>query len=389
MVDSAAPATSAKADTPEQRGFFRSMYDEGVAPVVDMVSDAINRGDLGEHSVQQILGAFKDQLWNFQQHPDIRNLPLVGPGATAVANRMQRQYDAGNYAGAAGTAAGFLVPFLAPGAIEAAADKLPEAAKTAAAAADATGDFAKAAAKGTAAGAKAAAPDLAIAGLKGAASAAFGSHVPYGWTVGGFGEWNAARQAFTGLRKGAQAFGEAYSAQRAADAGPAVLRESPAWADIQPSPASTPEFTPTPATALPSGRVPGSYAAAQARAAAEAPAVTVTPYERAQGDVLDVAPEARTESGTPALTAAQLLEDRIHEHHAYLLGQAEDIIWANRARKADRFAQWLIENKLPATPGNIDLAASRLAEKNAPSDETVPMIQDRVDWFNGKQQTVQ
>jgi len=393
--------------------FFKEMYDEGIAPMLKTVKDAWDRGDVGEHAVTSMLRGFHDQLWNWQTHPDIRNAPLIGTGATGVSRHAQDLWNKGDYVGAFGAMSGFISAFFAPEALNAALAKLPEAQRAAAIAADTTGNLARAAADATRGALEtvSAATDPAVvrAAIK---------VIPKG---------SAALEAwdtFQGVRDAARR-------ARAAEAPPAVIRESPAWADIGTSPVTTSDFAPAPAAALPSGRVPGSlttaearaavpapappqrtplwsrieaspagaqpafttpagvlpsgrvpgsYAAAQAAAQAAEPAITVTPFERAQGDVLDVAPEARE---FPPLTAAQLLEDRIHEHHAYLLGQAEDIIWANRARKADRFAQWLIENKLPATPENIDLAAKRLAERTPPSDETVPMIQDRVDWFNG------
>ena len=114
--------------------FFKSFYDDAVTPFVDEVMDTIHRGDVGAGTVGKLLGAFKDQLWNFQQHPDIRNLPIVGPGATATANRMQEQYNKGDYAGALGSAAGFVAPLVAPEAAAAAWEKLPAAAKSAASA---------------------------------------------------------------------------------------------------------------------------------------------------------------------------------------------------------------------------------------------------------------
>jgi hypothetical protein len=94
-------------------------------------------------------------------------------------------------------------------------------------------------------------------------------------------------------------------------------------------------------------------------------------------------------AGTPALTPAQILEDHIDKHSAYLANQAEDIVWANRARKADRIAQHLIENNLEATPDNIATAARQLDEARPPSEETIPMIQDRVDWHNARMAQVE
>jgi hypothetical protein len=397
--------------------FFKSFYDEGIAPVLDMAKDAIDRGDLGESSVQKMLGAFKDQLWNFQQHPDIRNLPIVGTGATAIANRMQRQYNDGDYAGAAGTAAGFLGQFLTPDAAAALIDKLPEAAQAAAAAADATGNVAKATGKAASAGARAAAPDLLKAGLQAGASKVLGGHVPLAAFMG---EMGALGRAGRGLQKGAQAAGEAWTAERAAQAAARAGTEAAPEAAAAEVPVQTGEATPdiwAGARAQNAARdatvTPNVWEKARAGNAPPGAELTLTPLDRAEGDVIDIRPEARTpeqmgaqpatepesdleaklrasvEQAQAKHAAAQHLEDRIDEHHAYLTGQAEDILWANRARKADRFAQFLIENNLAATPANIDLAARHLAEKRAPSAETVPMIQDRVDWFNAKQQTVQ
>ena len=99
-------------------GFLRSFYDTSLRPIVGMVHDSYVRGDLGEHAASEILDSFKDQLGNFAAHPDIRNLPIIGTGATATAARMQKQYDAGNYTGMIGSAAGFLGQFAAPNLIK-------------------------------------------------------------------------------------------------------------------------------------------------------------------------------------------------------------------------------------------------------------------------------
>jgi hypothetical protein len=82
----------------------------------------------------------------------------------------------------------------------------------------------------------------------------------------------------------------------------------------------------------------------------------------------------------PELTAAQKIEDAADEQALRLQHAAEDIVWANRARKADRFAAYLTQNKLDPTPANLATAAKALAEKAPPSDETVPMIEDRMGY---------
>jgi hypothetical protein len=409
MVDSSAPEPAAPSipkaagdllmtlpGVAQGAGLFREFYNEGISPLLQTAWDSWKRGDLGERAIQQLVDTFKDHAAIMQQHPDIRNFPLIGPGATAVSNHAQDLWNKGDYGGAFGAMAGFLSQFFAPEALDAALAKLPEAQRAAAIAADRTGSLAKATA-GAASDTVRGGFETVSAAVDPATVRAAIKIIPKGSNI--LDAWDTFQAARNAMRDA-----------RTPAAPPAVVRESPAWADIQPSPVTTPEFTPAAAPALPSGRVPGSLARAEAAAGAE---LTVTPAERAAGDVIDVRPEARTpeqmgahpaaagpataepesdleaqlrasvEQARAKHAAAQQLEDHIDEHHAYLAGQAQDILWANRARKADRFAQFLIENNLAATPANIDLAARHLAEKRGPSAEIVPMIQDRVDWFNG------
>lgn len=103
-------------DTPaSDQGFFHSFYEMGVKPIVDQLKDARSRGDLGAHAADEILRSFMAQVGNYAANPDIRNLPVIGTGATATGQRMQEQVDKGNYLGAAGSAAGFVAPFAAAG----------------------------------------------------------------------------------------------------------------------------------------------------------------------------------------------------------------------------------------------------------------------------------
>lgn len=106
----------------ESQGMLRSFYEGAIRPVVDQVADTYKRGDFGAKAAGELLSSFKDQVRNFAGHPDVRNLPIVGPGATATAAKMQKQFDAGNYQGMVGTAAGFVAPFATPALKDAAPD---------------------------------------------------------------------------------------------------------------------------------------------------------------------------------------------------------------------------------------------------------------------------
>lgn len=410
----AAPAPAAKAaakiDDPDAHGFWHSFYDEGIAPVADMVVDTIKRGDLGAHAADTILRSFSDQLKTFAGHPDIRNLPIIGTGATATAARMQRQYDKGNYAGMIGSALGFVGQFAAPEAASAAFDNLPAAGKTAAQAVDATGRFGEAARAGLKAGIKAAAPDLASGAAKAAAAAIAEHFVPGGGMITKAAEYaglaKGGLQAARGLKSGVQAAAEAYGdvraaqaadaakaarianprvaiwqapmdaleAQRAADA--ARPPTEPLWQDARATAADrAAEPAAPPATAAPLTLDDlDSYAAPAAAEAALAPEAAAAPEPVAESQPV----------AAPQLTDAQRLEDAIDRHAAYHQMQADDLMWANRARRADRYAGWLIRNDLEATPENLARATKELVETKAPSDETAAMIQDRVDWHNAR-----
>ena len=61
--------------------------------------------------------------------------------------------------------------------------------------------------------------------------------------------------------------------------------------------------------------------------------------------------------------------------------QADDIIWANRAARADRFAAYMLKNGMEPTAANLARAAKEMGEKGGPpSAETVDMIHDRMGW---------
>jgi hypothetical protein len=376
----------------ESQGMLRSFYEGAIRPVVDQITDSYKRGDFGEHAATELLSSFKDQLRNFAGHPDIRNTPIVGPGATATAAKMQKQYDAGNYTGMLGTAAGFVAPFAAPAAIEAAPeaaaavksgaqalrDKLPDTIPTVpGAVADAVGIVHPGAAFAIRAANKVATIANKLLDSKKTPA------VPL----------TPTEQALADMRASA-------AAQAAQDAAyerlPGTPREP---APPNPSPAAQPaaEAVPPAAAAHVSDLpAPDQY--------------TATAEDFAPGNVWEPGPPGTPETWAPftpdaraslppelvakvdalrAAThppiadarAAQLVEDAADEQAAQLQHQAEDITWANRARRADRFAQYLTENKLDPTPANLTKAAKALAEKGGPpSAETADMIADRMGY---------
>jgi ddrB-like ParB superfamily domain len=420
---------------PLQHGFFDSFHNDAIAPVMSMLNDAIDRGDYGAHTAEQLLRGFDSQVKNFAGHPDIRNLPLVGPGATATATQAVKQAYAGNYKGAIGTLAGFIVPLLAPEAAAAMLDKLPAAARAAAEAADVTGRAASAAG----AGVKAAAADVAIGATKQAAGMAAAHLIPGAGAVahlmpgaefletlggGALAEkyLGGLSQMRRGFAKGADAWQAERAAQAAADAKVVSQARIPIWqrpaAEVarqaaedaayerlpatppewwQPGPPGTPQSWQPPEGATPDQGKP-QWAPGTAGTPEPAEQWEPGPAERAPTDTATdrtpdaretVAPELAARAGdirgethelTPALTDAQRLEDAIQRHAAYLRMQADDITWANRARKADRYAGYLIKNDLEATPDNLARAAREMGERAAPSDETLPMIEDRLAW---------
>jgi hypothetical protein len=346
---------------------------------------------------------------------------------------MQKQYDAGNYKGMLGTAAGFVSQFAAPEAI-ASAPEMVQAGKTAVSAAQ---DAATAAG----AGIRAAAPDVAAAAAKGAAGWGV-SHVVPGVpgqvleTVLGL---RYAGQAGKGLLKGAGAAADAWADARAARV-PEVPPEywdpsSEDWArdrqargvDVPEQPPPGPQqwrpaaedyarqpapqwdpHVPADTTGPPAWEPYKGYAADPRDAPAEWKVVNEEPIDTAPDARATLPPElvdkvdalrALTHDAAPAPPVPSdpalrppargsdlAIEDWITKHTAYMRLQAQEMEWGNRAAKADRVAGYLIKNGQEATPENIAAANKAMGEPRiASTDETVPMIQDRVDWHNGKQ----
>jgi hypothetical protein len=79
-------------------------------------------------------------------------------------------------------------------------------------------------------------------------------------------------------------------------------------------------------------------------------------------------------------TPEEAIEDRADAADARRQFHGEEVEWANRQRKADRFTKHLKAADLDPTPENIQRAARELAERELPSPETVEMIQDRMGY---------
>jgi hypothetical protein len=375
---------------PEQQGMFRSFYEGAIGPVIDMVKDAFerkSRGEIfGEHAASQILDSFKEQVKNFNgaiRHwpfnepgkDPVAMLPIVGQGATATAARMQKQFDAGNYTGMLGSAAGFVAPF----ATGAAGDLLKENAPAIADAARTAGT----AVKGGAAGAAKAATETAQ--FKGFSLP--GGNVMAGAVAGGYAAHALGLPSEAGAVVGAAApvVRGAVSGARAALAA-RVAKIAAAQKILDPATASeilneinggaSAEASAEPAAAIP-----------QPKVASQKLQASIDAFNKARlaanrsGSAPEASAPAESEPAADGLTEAQRIEDAADEQAARLQHQAEDIIWANRARRADRFAEYLTRNKLDPTPGNIAKAAKEMAEKGGPpSAETVDMIADRMNY---------
>jgi hypothetical protein len=408
-----ADARGSKDDT-NDHGLFHSFYDTAIKPIVDQVKDAYQRGDVGAHAADEILRDFLKQAGDFAASGgDIRKLPVIGTGATATAQRAQDQVNAGNPLGAVGSVAGFVAPFAVGGNAGDVADRVV-----------ATKDAIKASAAKNA--------ELVSLGVKLAGKAAMKA-TGTGEVIGVLGkiakatgeDSKAAEVIAPGVRPTLSAADLARQKNilegRAADQ--AAAR---AAVPVEPAAAPAPAFESTPATATPSGRVPGSAAragaarttaetvppanalpasdvsrvfdgiefapeatpppAAAAAPAPAAPAVVSSPNAAPVPEASPVAsqaeatPSAPAREPVPAISKQQRYEDAADAHAAYLQSQAETITWANRAHRADRFAKYFKKEKLDPTPENIVKATKELDERDAPSAETVDMIHDRLDY---------
>lgn len=378
-------------------GFLRSFYDTSLRPIVGMVHDSYVRGDLGEHAASEILDSFKDQLGNFAAHPDIRNLPIIGTGATATAARMQKQYDAGNYTGMIGSAAGFLGQFAAPNLIKTppgVADlpkPIVDAATTAAAKVRAALPDSVPTIPASVTDAVVVAPPLAfkmrmVNRFANVANKLLGPS-----------EADAAAGSSAPLSGADLARQKAILETRALDKTALVERMRQSLADsdgIEKPPAGTP--APTPAAPRPAAPTPDQYQASEADFQKSwDPGLPGTPSPLARWEPLDASPDARAslpaelqtkveelrrETHTPEqLAAAQRLEDQIDEHAAFLRGRAQDLEWGNRARKADAIAASLFRSGvLEPTDAQLAKTSKELQFKDVPSPDDADMIRDRL-----------
>jgi hypothetical protein len=259
-----ATARNGKPDDEAQHGFFHTLWDRNIKPAMDSLADAYKKGDLGASQVSAMMSEFMDQAAEqLRSGGDIKKLPVIGTGATVTAQRMQDKVNAGNYTGAAAEPVSFLAPF--------AAVKLggpvADAADSVAAAKDA---IIASAAKNA---------NLLKLGVKLAAKS---SGVP-GEVIGVLGKAaNAASKDGAAASETAPGVRTPLSAEDAArqrnilEGRKADLAYSDFPQDMQqPAPA----FTPTPAAALPSGRIPGRPVP---QPAPPAPAPRVPLWQRTQ-----------------------------------------------------------------------------------------------------------
>ena len=359
FAKNAPPAKSSSPDDPAQRGLFSSFYDTGIKPVWDTIKDVYNRG--GIPVTEDMASGVLDQVKNFAAHPDIRNFPVIGPAAQATADRMQKQYDAGNYGGMVGSAGGFIAPFLTPGVIA----EAPRAAEAIAALPSKL---------------RAALPDS-VPQLSGAAVDAVGLVSPraahaVSLANRGVKIVNAALKATAPGEEVAPVVDAAHPLEPAA-AHPLAPSDAPLTPAPQ-TPVAPPAGLPGPAPGI---REPGPFGTPEPPAHWEPPARTsgrLRPADWFAENAPPAAPEPIPVSA--GLSAAHKLEDAADEQAARMQSQAEDIVWANRAHKADRFAAYLLKNKLEPTPENLAGAAKAMAERAVPADETVPMIHDRMGY---------
>jgi hypothetical protein len=396
-------------DTPvADQGFVRSAFDTA-KQLYDAVHDSVKKGDLGADAASQMLGGIADKLNEWVSGGgDLRKLPQLAldvSGAQAAGDRMQQQYDAGNYRGMGGSALGFVLPFVAHTAVAPAVDAAKTAASTVSDAADAmngskAANVAKVIVKhyiggkfrlaqdvidaATDAGdtskdpigvlprrpaSSAPAPKPAAAAPS-AEAAAQAIEVPQ--TYGARPEAIPSQYGVLPALDRSQFFrplpGDAPVTPAAAAPAPAVeaIPESQAPPQIVP-PQSAP-------VAVPAAAAPDPWAVVSHAPAPE----PVAPQVATPAAAPEPAPAAAPQ--TPEITRAQRIEDAAHEQAARLQMQADDIIWSNRAAKADRFAAYMLKNKIEPTPENLATVARQLAEREVPSAETVDMIHDRMGY---------
>ncbi len=375
------PPKADEAPAETQQGFVSSLYHGLVRPAWDGFKGVL-RGE-GPQMVSDAADALLDQVKTFAAHPDVRNIPVIGPAAQQTANKMQADYDAKNYSGMAGQLAVGLAPFVAPEVIKG----IPGAAS---AVSDAAETLAKKLPKSIPTVSGAAADVAGVVSPRAAHAIALANRgIKIANKVLGPGE-KAEAAAAPVLSAEDLARQRNILETRALDRAALVDRTAQGIQPDQPAPAlpeAAPEATPP---VLPSGRVPGGWDAVSHTPSAP-PTPVATPAAKAAARAesnerfftqqqADIAAEQETPQQR-ALSAQQRIEDAADAQAAQMQQHAEDIIWANRAHRADRFAAYLLREGIEPTRVNLERAAKEMAEKGgAPSDETVDMIHDRMNY---------
>ena len=349
-------------DTPvSHQEFWDSVNHTLIQPIADTFKDVAARG--GISVTNDIIQGLLDQTAEFAKSAstglDVRKLPIIGTGAVATTERVKEQIAAGNYRGAAGSVLGYLAPFAAPEAIA----RTPEAAA-------AVGD----AVSSTATKLRDALPD-AVPNVPATARDVIGVISP------------RAAHAVALANKGAKVANAVLDATKAPelDATQAYLEKMKADAAARPEPewvspadqagreqmaarvynanagsgpwtqySQLPPAAATPAAATPAIVTPALPAAApfdptpylgyQAKESDFMPAPRVAPA--APEPAVPAPAAAPPVAQTPELSAAQRIEDAADDQAARMRMNAQDIEWANRQHKADRFAAYLLKNKL-------------------------------------------
>ena len=94
--------------------------------------------------------------------------------------------------------------------------------------------------------------------------------------------------------------------------------------------------------------------------------------------------QLRAETHSPEELARVRLADQITASDARNQMQAGDKEWGARAAKADHIAEFVLRHNLEQTPTMYAKVADELGYDKPPSAETVPMIEDRLDWFSAR-----
>lgn len=94
------------------------------------------------------------------------------------------------------------------------------------------------------------------------------------------------------------------------------------------------------------------------------------------------APKSLAEKSKAAFDEARArrIEDAADAQRAHMQMDGENIEWSNRAKKADRFANYLTENKIEPTAENIATATRHLGYDDVPSPTTVELIHERMKY---------